>query len=78
MLILSRIGNAERSLVTDDQIPLTYEQIHIDHIGVGREVFVIDYKRSCKHLQAFPSGCGRQPRQMFSAEALAGCLLIAH
>ena len=56
----------------------TYEQIHIDRIGGEMELFVIDYKQSCKHLQAFPSRCGGQPRQIFSAEALAGCLLIAH
>ena len=41
-------------LVTDDQMAFTHEQIHIDRIGEDIQVFVVDYKQSCKHLQAFP------------------------
>ena len=51
---MSRIGNAYRNLVTDDQMAFTHEQIHIGRIGEDIRAFVVDYKQSCKHLQAFP------------------------
>ncbi len=47
------------------------KQIRIDRIGEEIEVFVVDYKQSCKNLQASPSRCGGQPRQRFSAKVLA-------
>lgn len=75
---MSRIGNAYRNLVTDDQMAFTHEQIHIGRIGEEIDIFVVDYKQSCKHLQAIPSRCGAQPRQIFSAEALAVRLSTAH